>query len=325
MSREIFYADAIKEALTQEMLRDDRVYIFGEDMGSYGGVFGVTIGMYEQFGPERVKPTPLSEAAILGEAVGSAIHGLRPVPEIQFCDFVTSAMSQVVDLMANYHYRNGVSLPVTVRFPSAGMLNIGNFHSNCWENWFAHVPGLKIVVPATAHDAKGLLISAIRDPNPVLYFEQKAMYRAIKDHVPEELYEVPIGVANLVREGRHVSIITYGNMLYHAKKAAEQLEKNGVDVEILDLRSLVPLDKEAIFKTIKKTNRAIILHEARKYSGFGGELAGILAEECFDDLAAPIVRIGSKHTPVPMNPVLEKDYLPKVEDIVVAAEKLMKY
>ena len=307
------------------MLRDDRVYIYGEDLGSYGGVFGVTIGMYEQFGPERVKPTPLSECAILGEAVGSALYGLRPVPEIQFCDFVTSAMSQVVDLIANYHYRNGVALPITIRFPSAGMLNIGNFHSNCWENWFSHVPGLKIVVPSTAYDAKGLLVAAIRDPNPVLYFEQKYLYRLIKDEVPEELYEVEIGKAKIVQEGDHITLLTYGNMVHVAKKALQELEKNKINVELVDLRSLVPLDKEAIIKSVKKTNRVIILHEARKYSGFGGELAGILAEECFDDLAAPIIRLGSKHTPIPMNPALEKDYLPKVEDIVNAAERLMKY
>lgn len=325
MPRELFYAEAIKEALTQEMERDERVYIFGEDMGTYGGVFGVTIGMFEKFGRERVKATPLSESAIIGEAVGAALKGLRPVPEIQFCDFVTTAMSQVVDLMANYHYRNGVALPITVRLPSAGMLQIGNFHSNCWENWFTHVPGLKVVVPSSAYDAKGLLISAIRDPNPVLYFEQKRLYRFVKDEVPEELYEVPLGKAKILREGDDVTLLTYGNMVVEAKKAAEELEKKKINVEIVDLRSLVPLDKETIFTSFKKTNRCIILHEARKYSGFGGELAGMLAEECFDDLAAPIIRIGSKQTPIPMNPILEKAYLPSVEDVVVAAEKLMTY
>lgn len=325
MTRELYYADAIKEALAQEMTRDERVYMYGEDLGTYGGVFGVTIGLYEQFGPQRVRPTPLSETAILGEAVGAALKGLRPVPEIQFFDFITTAMSQVTDLMANYHYRNGAELPITIRIPSAGMLHIGNFHSNCWENWFTHVPGLKVVVPSTAHDAKGLLVAAIRDPNPVLYLEQKYMYRFVKDEVPEDLYEVEIGKARTVREGKDVSIFTYGNMVLTAKTAAEQLEKKGVDVEIIDLRSLLPLDKDAVLKSFKKTNRTIILHEARKFSGFGGEIAGILAEEAFDDIAAPIIRIGSKHTPVPMNPALEKDYLPKIEDVVAAAEKLMRY
>lgn len=325
MPRELFYAEAIKEALSQEMERDDRVYMYGEDLGTYGGVFGVTIGLHERFGPERVKPTPLSESAIIGEAVGAALKGLRPVPEIQFCDFVTCSMSQVVDLMANYHYRNGAALPITIRLPSAGMLHIGNFHSNCWENWFCHVPGIKIVVPSSAYDAKGLLIAAIRDPNPVMYFEQKHLYRLIKDEVPEELYEVPLGKAKTVREGDHISLFTYGNMVHTAKKAAEELEKKKINLEIVDLRSLVPLDKDAILNSFRKTNRTIILHEARKYSGFGGEIAGILAEEAFDDIAAPIIRLGAKQTPVPMNPVLEKAYLPSVEDVIVAAEKLMRY
>lgn len=325
MSRQLFYADAIKEALTQEMKRDERVYMYGEDLGTYGGVFGVTIGMYEEFGPQRVRPTPLSEQAILGEAVGAALKGMRPVPEIQFMDFITSAMTQVVDLMANYHYRNGAALPITIRLPSAGMLHIGNFHSNCWENWFTHVPGLKVVVPSTPYDAKGLLIAAIRDPNPVLYCEQKRLYRLIKDDVPEELYEVEIGKARMAREGNDITLLTYGNMVHEAFKAMPELEKKGIDVEIVDLRSLMPLDKESILNSVRKTNRVIVLHEARKYSGFGGELAGILAEEAFDDLAAPIIRLGAKHTPVPMNPALEKAYLPSPEDVVAAAEKLMQY
>lgn len=325
MARELFYADAIYEALSQEMKRDDRVYVFGEDVAEYGGVFGVTLGLVKEFGRERVRSTPLSEGAILGEAVGAAVYGLRPVPEIQFCDFVTVAMSQVVDLMANYRYRNGVALPITVRLPAGGMLSIGNFHSNCWENWFCHVPGLKIVVPATAYDAKGLLTAAIRDPNPVLYFEQKRLYRLQKDEVPEESYEVEIGKARVAREGKDISLITYGNMVLEAQEAARQLEKKGIDVEVLDLRSLVPLDKETILNSFRKTHRAVILHEARKYSGFGGEIAAMLAEEAFDDMAAPIVRLGSMQTPVPMNPALEAAYLPSVAQTVEAAEKLMKY
>jgi pyruvate/2-oxoglutarate/acetoin dehydrogenase E1 component len=325
MTREIFYADAINEALCQEMERDDRVYIYGEDIGEYGGVFGVTMGIVDKFGEERVRSTPLSEMAILGEAVGSALKGLRPVPEIQFFDFITVAMSQVVDLMANYHYRNQAALPITIRIPSAGMLSIGNFHSNCWENWFTHVPGLKVVVPSSAHDAKGLLIAAIRDPNPVLYLEQKRLYRLQKDHVPEELYEVEIGKANVVREGTDISLFTYGNMVREAKQACEKLAEDGISVELVDLRSLQPLDKEAILKSFRKTNRAIILHEAKKFSGFGGEISAILSEEAFDEMAAPIIRIGSKHMPIPMNPDLEKSYLPNMNEVIESAHQLMNY
>lgn len=325
MTREIYYAEAIKEALVQEMKRDDRVYIYGEDVAKYGGVFGVTMGMVDELGPERVRNTPISEAAIVGEAVGAALYGLRPVPEIQFSDFATCAMSQLVDLMSNYHYRNGEALPITVRLSSGGMLHIGNFHSNCWENWFAHVPGLKVVVPSTAYDAKGLLLAAIRDPNPVLFFEQKRLYRLQKDEVPEDLYEVEIGKAKIVKEGKDVSIFTYGNMAREARLILPKFEERGIDVELIDLRSLVPLDKEAILQSFRKTNRAIILHEAKKSSGFGGEVAAILSEEAFDDMAAPIIRIGSKFMPVPMNPVLEKYYLPDPEEVLVAAEKLMKY
>lgn len=325
MTRELFYADAIREALQQEMQRDERVYTFGEDIGDYGGVFGVTMGLKEEFGPKRVRSTPLSETAILGEAVGAALYGLRPVPEIQFGDFITVCMNQVTDLMASYHYRVSDAVPLTIRIASGGMLGIGNFHSNCWENWFCHVPGLKVVVPATAYDAKGLLVSAIRDNNPVLFMEQKKMYRAVKDEVPEELYEVPFGKLRVDQEGKDVSLITYGNTLPMAREAALVMQKKGVSVEVIDLRSLMPLDKEGIKESFKKTNRAVILHEARKMSGIGGEIASLLNEECFDHMAAPIMRVGSKHTPVPMNPILEKDYLPSVDEVVDALDRVMSY
>lgn len=325
MPRELFYAEAIKEALAQEMRRDDSVYVFGEDVAGYGGVFGVTMDLVEEFGERRVKSTPLSESIIVGEAIGAAIMGLRPVPEIQFGDFITVAMSQVTDLMASYHYRVGTALPLTIRIPSGGMLGIGNFHSNCWENWFTHVPGLKVVVPSSAYDAKGLLISAIRDNNPVLFFEQKKMYRSVKDEVPEEMYEIPLGKANVIQEGSDISLITYGNMMPMAKEAVEVLKNKGVKVELVDVRSLMPLDKDTILASVRKTNRALILHEARKFSGFGGELAGIIAEEAFEDLAAPVLRVGSMHTPVPMNPILERAYLPTLDQVLEAADKLMKY
>jgi len=325
MARELFYAEAIKEALAQEMRRDDTVYTFGEDIAEYGGVFGVTTGLVGEFGNMRVRSTPLSETAILGEAVGAAVYGLRPVPEIQFSDFITVAMSQITDLMASYYYRVGTALPLTIRIPSGGLLHIGNFHSNCWENWFAHVPGLKVVVPSSAYDAKGLLVSAIRDNNPVLYFEQKFMYRSVKDEVPEELYAIPLGTANVVKEGTDLTLYSYGNMMITAKEAVEELTQKGIDVELIDVRSLVPLDKETLINSFRKTNRAVILHEARKYSGFGAELAAMLNEEAFDDMAAPIIRIGSIQTPVPMNPILERAYLPSVEQVIDAAEKVMTY
>lgn len=325
MTRELYYADAIKEALAQEMRRDERVYVYGEDVGEYGGVFGVTMGLIKEFGPKRVRSTPLSETAILGEAVGASLYGLRPVAEIQFCDFITVGMSQVVDVMSNYHYRNGSALPLTVRLPAGGMLQIGNFHSNCWEAWFAHVPGLKVVVPSCAYDAKGLLVSAIRDNNPVLFFEQKYMYRSVKDAVPEDLYEVPLGKARIVKEGSDVTLFSYGNMMLTAKEALKELNEKGIDVELVDVRSLVPLDRETLLGSFRKTHRAVILHEARKFCGFGGELAAMLAEEAFDDMAAPIIRVGSLHTPIPMNPILERAYLPSVEEVVSACEKVMQY
>ncbi|MDO8518692.1 MAG: alpha-ketoacid dehydrogenase subunit beta [Deltaproteobacteria bacterium] len=325
MPRELFYADAIREALQQEMRQDASVYVFGEDVAAYGGVFGVTKDLLSEFGPMRVRNTPLSEGAILGEAIGAAINGLRPVPEIQFSDFLTTAMSTLVDVAASYHYRVHTPLPITIRAPAGGGLHIGNFHSKCLEAWFVHVPGLKVVVPSTAYDAKGLLIASIRDNNPVLYFEQKKLYREIKDEVPEESYTVELGKAAVRREGDSISLFTYGSPVYLALEAHRILEEKGIHLEVIDLRTLMPLDKETILASFKKTNRAIILHEAPKTGGFGGEVAAILGEEAFDDLAAPIIRLGAKHTPVPTNPVLEEAYLPSVADIVAAAEKLMEY
>ncbi|HBF12598.1 MAG TPA: alpha-ketoacid dehydrogenase subunit beta [Deltaproteobacteria bacterium] len=325
MLRQLYYADAIREALQQEMRRDDSVYVYGEDVAAYGGVFGVTKGLVDEFGPMRVRNTPLSEAAILGEAVGAAVYGLRPVPEIQFSDFLTTGLSPLVDLAASYHYRIGTPLPITVRAPAGGGLNIGNFHSRCFENWFVGVPGLKVVIPSTAHDAKGLLIASIRDNNPVLFFEQKKLYREIKDDVPEELYTVELGKAAIRREGKDISVFTYGSPVYLALQAAKELEKKGIQVEVIDLRTLMPLDKETILVSFKKTNRALILHEAPKTGGFGGEVAGLLAEEGFDSIAAPIIRIGAKHMPIPTNPVLENYYLPSLNDVLAAADQLMRY
>lgn len=323
--RELFYADAIRESLMQNMREDDRIYVYGEDVSGYGGVFGVTSNLVEEFGDMRVRSTPLSEAAILGEAVGSALYGLRPVPEIQFGDFITVAMSQVVDLMASYHYRVGSALPLTIRVPSGGMLAIGNFHSNCWEAWFAHVPGLKVVIPSSAYDAKGLLTASIKDPNPVLFFEQKRLYRLIKDEVPEDNYEIELGKARVVEEGDDITLITYGNMMTHAREAVQLLKQQGVSVELIDLRTIVPFDRDTVKQSFSKTKRAIVLHEAREFCGFGAEVTSFLQAECFDSMAAPIKRIGSMQTPVPMNPILEKAYLPSIDEIIAAATELMEY
>lgn len=323
--RHIFYADAIKEALALKMRQDDSVVIFGEDIAAYGGVFGVTKGLYEEFGSQRVRNTPLSEGAIVGEAIGMAIYGLKPVPEIQFSDFITTSMSPLVDLAATYHYRIGTALPITFRMPSGGMMNIGNFHSKSLEAWFVHVPGLKIVMPSTAYDAKGLLLAAINDPNPVLYLEHKKLYREVKDDVPEGIYEVPLGKCRVAREGKHLSIFTYGAMVHLAVKASEKLAQEGIEPEVIDLRTIYPFDAEGIAASFKKTKRAIVLHEAPKIGGFGGELAAYLEENYFDYLAAPIIRIGSKHTPIPTNPVLEKNYLPSEEDIILTARRIMSF
>lgn len=323
--RELYYADAIREALQQEMRRDDSVYVFGEDVAAYGGVFGVTKDLLAEFGPLRVRNTPLSEGAILGEAIGAAVYGLRPVPEIQFSDFLTTGMSPVVDLMSNYHYRIHTPLPITIRAPAGGGLRIGNFHSKCLEAWFVHVPGLKVVVPATAYDAKGLLISSIRDNNPVLYFEQKKLYREIRDEVPEESYTVSLSEAVVRREGKDITLITYGSLLYLALEADKVLRAKGIELEIVDLRTLMPWDQKTVLQSFQKTNRAIILHEAVKIGGFGAEIASLLCEEGFDSLAAPIIRIGAKQMPVPTNPVLEDYYLPSLKDILDTAEKLMEY
>ncbi|OGQ07502.1 MAG: hypothetical protein A3G32_01075 [Deltaproteobacteria bacterium RIFCSPLOWO2_12_FULL_40_28] len=325
MSRSLYYADAIREALRQCMQEDGDVYIFGEDVALYGGVFGVTKDLFHEFGPKRVRNTPLSEGAILGEAIGAAVYGLRPVPEIQFSDFLTTAMSPLVDIMATYHYRVGTKLPITIRAPSGGALRIGHFHSKCLEAWFVHTPGLKVVVPSTAYDAKGLLVSSIRDNNPVLFLEQKKLYREIKDEVPEEIYDIPLGQAIIRTEGSHITLVTYGSPTYLALKAAALLQKEGIELEVIDLRTIYPFDKETLKKSFSKTNRVIILHEAVKIAGFGAELAAFFAEECFEYMAAPIMRLGALHTPIPTNPVLEDHYLPSLQDILDAARGLMKY
>ncbi len=319
------YGEAIRDGLRVAMQNDERVYLLGEDIAEYGGVYGITKGLVKDFGKNRVKNTPLSEAAILGEAVGAAIAGLRPVAEIQFSDFMTTAFSTVVDVAASYRFRVGTKIPIVIRAPSGGGLRIGNFHSKCTEAWYFHVPGLKIVTPSTPSDAKGLLLSAIEDEDPVLFFEHKRLYYELKEEVPEGVYRVPLGKGVVRREGQHVSLITYGGMVSMALRAAEKLHQEGIELEVVDLRSLVPLDEEIMLQSFRKTNRVILLHEAPMRGGVGAELEALICEQAFDSLAAPPVRIAAKETPVPVAPALEDFYLPSEQEVIDAARRLVQY
>ncbi len=319
------YIDAIKEGIWEEMVKDESVFILGEDVGIYGGAFKVTKGMLDKFGPERVIDTPISESAIVGAAIGAALVGMRPVAEMQFIDFISCAFDQIVNFAAKCRYRWGAGVPIVIRGPSGGGVHGGPFHSQNPEAYFFNVPGLKIVCPSTAYDAKGLIKAAIRDPDPVLYFEHKYLYRRIKEELPTDDFVVPIGKAALRREGEDLSIITYGAMVYKALEAAEALAQMGIDVEVLDLRSILPLDEEAILATAKKTSKVIVLHEATMTGGPGGEVVARIAEKAFDYLDGPIVRIAPPDTPVPYSPPLEEAFLPQTKDIVEKAKKLAAY
>jgi 2-oxoisovalerate dehydrogenase E1 component beta subunit len=307
------------------MERDPRVFIMGEDVGIYGGAFKVTEGFVHRFGPERVVDTPISEMAIASACYGASLTGMRPVGEFQFMDFITSAHSQIVQILAKSNWRWGAPAPLVLRGPSGGGVSGGPYHSQNNEMVYVHTPGLKVVAPATAADAKGLIKAAVRDNNPVLYFEHKFLYRRVKQEVPDGDHIVEIGKARIDREGRNLSVITYGAMLYVARDAADILAKEGIDIEIIDLRTLLPLDREAIKATVEKTNRVIVLHEDTKTGGIAGEIAAIINEEAFDSLDAPITRITSMDTPVPFSPPLEKAFLPQVEDVVREARRLVKY
>src|SRR3954449_11378932 len=296
------YLQAISDGLREEMRRDQRVFVLGEDVGVYGGAFKVTLGFQEEFGPWRVIDAPLSETAIVGSCTGAALMGLRPVAEMQFADFVSCAWDQLVTVAAKQFYRAGTPVPIVVRLPSGGGFSGGPFHSQNPESSFAHIPGLKCVCPATPEDAKGLLISAIEDPNPVLYFEHKHLYRRIKADVPEERYTTPIGKARTHREGTDVSVITWGAMVYTAEEAAQRLEADGVSVEILDLRSILPWDKAAVLESVRKTSKVLVLHEDTRTGGFGGEIAATIAEEAFADIDAPGGRLAAPATPTPAPP-----------------------
>ena len=321
----ITYLEGIRQALFEEMARDERVFLLGEDVGAYGGAFKVTEGLQERFGERRVVDTPISEIAIVGSAIGASYMGMRPVVEIQFIDFIACAFDMLTNFAATSRYRNGAGVPLVVRGPCGGGVGGGPFHSLNPESFFLNTPGLKMVEPATAYDAKGLLKAAIRDDDPVLYFEHKSLYRRIKDEVPEEDYIVPLGKAALKREGRDLSIITFGAMVHTALEAATKLAADGVEAEVLDLRSLAPLDRDAILETVSTTNRVLLLHEATLTGGIGGELAAIIGEEAFEYLDAPIMRVASADAPVPYSPPLEAAFLPNVDRVVAAAKRLIEY
>jgi pyruvate/2-oxoglutarate/acetoin dehydrogenase E1 component len=319
------YLEAIRQGIWEEMERDPAVFCLGEDIGIYGGAFKVTDGFIERFGPQRVIDTPIAESAIVGAAFGASLTGLRPVAEFQFMDFIGCAFNQITNMLAKAHYRWGAPAPVVIRGPSGGGVHGGPFHSQNPEMYFVHTPGLKVVCPGTAYDAKGLIKSAIRDNNPVIFFEHKMLYRRIKEDLPAEDYTVPIGKARVARQGRDLSIITYAAMLHVAMEAAEILAKEGVEAEILDLRTLLPLDREAISATVRRTNKVIILHEDTRTGGIAGEVSAVINEEVFDELDGPIVRITARDTPVPFSPPLEDYFLPKVTDVVREARRLQSY
>ena len=321
----VTYLEAIRQGIWEEMVRDPTVFCIGEDIGIYGGAFKVTDGFINRFGPARVIDTPIAESAVVGAAFGAALTGLRPVAEFQFMDFIGCAFNQITNMLAKAHFRWGAPAPVVLRGPSGGAVHGGPFHSQNPGMYFVHTPGLKVVCPATAYDAKGLIKSAIRDNNPVVFFEHKFLYRRIKEEIPGDDYTVPLGKARVAREGRDISIITYAAMVHIALEAAEILAREGIELEILDLRTLLPLDEEAIATTVRRTNRVIILHEDTKTGGIAGEISAIINERAFDDLDGPIIRITARDTPVPFSPPLEEYFLPKVEDIVREARRLKAY
>ncbi|SDW44865.1 pyruvate dehydrogenase E1 component beta subunit [Marinococcus luteus] len=320
-TRSITFAEAVREALSQEMREDQDVFILGEDIGVYGGAFGVTRGMIEEFGPERIRNTPISEAAITGAAIGSALTGMKPVVELQFSDFITIAMDQLANQAAKLRYMYGGkgNVPMVLRTPSGSGTGAAAQHSQSLEAWVAHVPGLKVVQPSTASDAKGLLKAAIADPNPVIFYEHKLLYKT-EEHVPEAAYTIPLGEADVKREGTDVTIVATAVMVHKALEAAEKLAEEGIDVEVIDPRTLVPLDEQTIVDSVKKTGKVIVVHEAVKRGGYGGEIASMIAEsEAFDYLDAPVRRLGALPIPVPYNPALERAMVPQVDDIMQVA------
>ena len=319
------YLEAIRQGIWEEMERDPSVFCIGEDIGEYGGAFKVTAGFLERFGARRVVDTPISEAAIVGASIGAGLMGLRPVAEMQFADFISCGFDQIVNFAAKCRYRWNAGVPMVIRSPSGGGIHGGPFHSQNPEMWFVRTPGLKVVCPATAYDAKGLMKSAIRDNDPVLFFEHKALYRRIKEELPSEEYTVPIGRAKVVRAGSDLSIITYGAMVWTALEAAETLATEGCSAEVVDLRTLLPLDRETVCASVRKTSKALLLHEDTRTGGMAGELAATITENVFEYLDGPIVRVTAPDTPVPYSPPLEEAFLPNAHKVVDKARWLYRY
>jgi len=320
---EITYLEAISDGLREEMRHDDSVFCMGEDIGEFGGAFKVTDGFFEEFGGDRVWDTPLAENAIVGTAVGAAVEGLRPVCEMQFADFIACGFDQLVNVAAKMYYRQGLAVPMVVRLPSGGGFSGGPFHSQNPEAWFLQSPGLKVVAPSTAEDAKGLLASAIRDPNPVLYLEHKNLYRRVKGEVPEGRYETPMGELRVAREGTDLTVVSYGAMVHTALEATEDID--GASIEVLDLRTLCPLDRDGILESVRKTSKVVVLHEATRSCGVGAEVSSLIAEEAFEDLDGPVVRVTAPDVPIPFSPPLERAVLPQVDDVRKACHDLLAY
>lgn len=319
------YLDAINAGLREEMKRDRAVFCLGQDIGVFGGAFKVTKGLVEEFGEDRVLDTPLAESAIIGASVGAALMGLRPVAEMQFSDFITCGFNEIVNQAAKIHYRWGEAVPMVIRCPSGGGFSGGPFHSQNPEAWFFRVPGLKIVAPSTPSDAKGLIKAAIRDNNPVLFFEHKGLYRHIKGSVPDEDVVVPIGVGEIKRPGDAVTVVTYGSMVHRSLEAAEVLAGEGIQIEVLDLRSLLPFDRDLILSSVKKTNKVLITHEDTLTGGIGGEISAFVTEHAFEFLDGPVRRVAAIDTPVPYSPPLEKYFLPNTEKIAASCRELARY
>jgi 2-oxoisovalerate dehydrogenase E1 component beta subunit len=319
------YLEAISDGLREEMRRDGNVILLGEDIAVFGGAFKITRGFLDEFGADRVIDTPISESGFVGAACAAAIEGLRPVVEFQFADFIACAFDQIVNFAAKAHYRWGTPVPVVFRGPSGGGFRGGPFHSQNPEAWFTHVPGLKVVQPSTPYDAKGLLKAAIRDNNPVIYLEHKHLYRRIREDVPEDDFIVPLGVADVKREGSDLTIVTYGAMVHECLTVAQRLSGEGAECEVIDLRTLCPLDRDSFLSSVRKTSRALVVYEAHLTGGFGGEVAAIIAQEAFDALDAPVTRVASLDVPVPFSPALEDAVLPSADKIYRAAVDVLEY
>jgi 2-oxoisovalerate dehydrogenase E1 component beta subunit len=320
--------EAVRQAMDEELARDDRVFITGEDVGRRGGVFRATQGLLDKYGPDRVIDSPLAELSIVGIGVGAAVYGLRPICEIQFADFIHPAFNQIVNEAAKMYYRSNGEwrVPMVIRAPYGGGISGGLYHSQSVESFFAHVPGLKVVIPSNPRDAKGLLKSAVRDPNPVVFFEPKKGYRLIKGEVPEGEYTVPIGPAHVARPGRDLSVFAYGMMLYYCLKAAETVAADGLDVEVVDLRTLYPVDKDGILASVRKTGKALVVYEDNLTMGYGAEVAAIIAEEAFTSLDAPVRRLAAPDVPaVPFSHPFQEWFMPNPDKIAAAMRELAAY